>query len=158
MSGTVNTPQGSKGDANVAEEAGEQPPQSQEPRVLSPIPDDQLQQLIADAKAENRRLQMAHELAELQAKNTALRNSNSPTTVVGPTSLWGGLLPAAEVIPKVKTLRPEKIRLYKGLSEGEHLRWFRDVDIKFLVSPEYFTTDQAKIGFCMTSLKDDPNT
>ena len=49
----------------------------------------------------------------------------------------------------VKTIRPEKIRLYYRNSEGEHIRWFANADIKFLLSPEYFTTDRAKILYCI---------
>ena len=159
MSGTVHTPQGSDDSSNasgpgpsilVAEPA-------QENQALSPISDDQIQQLIASTKAENRRLEMNQELAELQARNTALRNSTSSATVTGATPSWGGLSAIVDATPKVKTLRPEKMRPYKGQSEGEHLRWFLEVAIQFMNSPEYFTTDQAKIGFCMKSLEDDPS-
>ncbi len=159
MSGTVNTPQGSEDGSNAAEPAATNPAvePAQENQALSPMSDDQIQQLIASTKAENHRLEMDRELAELRAQNAALRNSTSPATVVGAPPSWAGLSSIVDAAPKAKTLRPEKMRSYKGQSEGEHLRWFREVDIKFLVSPEYFTTDQAKIGFCMTSLEDDPS-
>ena len=99
-----------------------------------------LEELLENARAENRRLELKRELAELRARNNVLRNSDSPATPAG------------------KTLRPERMRPYKGSSTGEHLRWFREVEIRFLMSPEYFTTDQAKVIYCMQSLEGDPNT
>ena len=47
------------------------------------------------------------------------------------------------------------MRLYKGLSEGEHLRQFRDVKIEFLSSSEYFLSDRTKIIYYIKSLKGD---
>lgn len=99
-----------------------------------------LEELLENARAENRRLELKRELAELRARNNVLRNSDSPATPAG------------------KTLRPERMRPYKGSSTGEHLRWFREVEIRFLMSPEYFTTDQAKVIYCIQSLEGDPNT
>ena len=58
---------------------------------------------------------------------------------------------------KAKTIRPEKMREYKGESEGEHIRWFREFKIKAMQSPEYFLTDKSKILFCMVSLVGDPS-
>lgn len=57
--------------------------------------------------------------------------------------------------PAAKTMRPDKMRTYTGESEGEHIRWFADAEIKFLLSPEYFVTDRAKILYCMQSLSGD---
>ena len=108
-----------------------------------------LEELLENARAENRRLELKRELAELRARNNVLRNSDSPATPVGATA-----------VPSIvsKTLRPERMRPYKGSSTGEHLRWFREVETRFLMSPEYFTTDQAKVIYCMQSLEGDPNT
>ena len=73
-----------------------------------------------------------------------------------------GSVPAAAPLPslliKTKTLRPDKMRPYKGSSEGEHLRWFREVKVKFLMSLEYFTTETAKVVYCTQSLESDTNT
>ena len=73
------------------------------------------------------------------------------------TPSWNGLSLIINVTPKTKTLRFEKMRSYKGQSENEHLHWFRDVVIRFLNSPEYFITNQIKIKFYITSLKNNPN-
>ena len=56
---------------------------------------------------------------------------------------------------KIKTLRLKKMRLYKGLSEGEYLRQFYDVKIKFLNSSEYFLNNRTKIIYYMKSLEGD---
>lgn len=73
-----------------------------------------------------------------------------------------GSVPAAAPLPslpiKAKTLRPDKMRPYKGSSKGEHLRWFREVKVKFLMSPEYFTTKTAKVVYCMQLLESDAST
>ena len=62
------------------------------------------------------------------------------------------------MVVKPKALRPERMRPYKGESVGEHIHWFREVKIKFLMSPEYFTTNAAKIIYCMQSLEGDAGT
>lgn len=55
-----------------------------------------------------------------------------------------------------KTLRPEKMPYYKGSTQIEHSKWFRNAAVRMMISPEYFTTDQAKILYCMQSLEGDP--
>jgi hypothetical protein len=55
-------------------------------------------------------------------------------------------------------LRLNKIRFYKGISEGKYLYQFRDVNIKFLISFKYFTTDYLKIIYYINSLEGDPLT
>ncbi len=57
------------------------------------------------------------------------------------------------LVVKAKTLKPDKMKPYKRLSESEHMRWFREIDVKMMISPEYFTTPTAKILYCMNSLK-----
>ena len=121
-------------------------------RGLSPEPLS-IEARLEMAQAENRRLQQERDLRELEARNDQLRNPGLSPIVVAPTS---GTNPIAVQPIKAKTLRPEKMRAYKGTSEGEHLRWFRDVGIQFITSPEYFTTDLAKIGHCMLALEGDP--
>ena len=164
MSDSVPTPQGSDQElgpigsgAPPAEVPITQFENTSEFNGLSPVPDRQLEQLLADAKAENTRLKREQELAKLQAQNRTLRESDSPATAVGTTAAAGMSSPIIGVLPKAKTMRPETMRPYKGLSEGEHTRWFRDAEIQFVVAPEYFLTDQAKVGYCMKSLEDDPN-
>ena len=105
------------------------------------------------AQAENRRLQQEQDLRNLELRNAQLRNSGSPPTVV---ATEAGASPLAVQPIKAKTLRPKEMRPYKGQSEGEHLRWFREVEIVFMTSPEYFTTDLAKIGHCMLAVEGDP--
>ena len=84
---------------------------------------------------------MNQKLIELQAKNITLRNSISSAIVIKATSLWDELSIIINIISKVKTLRFKKMRLYKSQSENEHLRWFREIDIRFLNSFEYFITN-----------------
>ena len=112
----------------------------------TPGEDDDIEIRLQAARDENRRLERANELANLEARNRVLRSNASIPAVAAP-----------EARVHTYVLRPEKMRPYKGVSEGEHLRWFRDVETKFLMSPEYFTTDRAKIVYCMDSLEGDPN-
>ena len=49
------------------------------------------------------------------------------------------------------------MRLYKNQNKNEHLRWFREIDIRFLNSFEYFITNQIKIEFYITSFEDELN-
>lgn len=113
---------------------------------------------LTQARIENERLKQLQELKDLQSQNRSLasgadrdatpslrRDSVAPSEIVGPTI-------------KAKTIRPEKMRSYKGSNEGEHLRWFREVNVKFLMSPEYFTTDNSRVIYCMQSLEGDAAT
>ncbi len=61
-----------------------------------------------------------------------------------------------DIFIRAKILRLNKIRFYKDTSEGKYLRWFRDVNIKFLISPKYFTTDYLRIIYYIDSLEDNP--
>ena len=74
------------------------------------------------------------------------------------TAAADALLSQIALPPKSKTIKPEKMRAYKGQSENEHQRWFRDAKIKMMSAPEYFVTDKAKILWCMQSLEGDPAT
>lgn len=115
-----------------------------------------LEQRLEQAQAENRRLEQERQLAELEARNHALRNATSPSTPRGIPGSPPAVAPLMAPPIKAKTIRPEKMRAYHGKSEGEHQRWFRECETKYLNSPEYFTTDQAKIAWCMLSLEGDP--
>ena len=61
------------------------------------------------------------------------------------------------MISKIKTLRFEKMRLYKNQNKNKHLRLFREIDIKFLILLEYFITNQIEIEIYITSLEDNSN-
>ena len=56
---------------------------------------------------------------------------------------------------KFKIIKFEKMRAYKGQSENEHQRWFRNAKIKMISASEYFVIDKVTILWCMQSLKDD---
>ena len=49
------------------------------------------------------------------------------------------------------------MRLYKNQNKSEHLRWFREIDIRFLNLFEYFITNQIQIKFYITFFEDDSN-
>ena len=127
---------------------------SEDPKAL----EEALNKSLENARIENRRLRKKRELAELRANNNTLRDSDSPATIVGTTAVSPTVAPVMGAPIKAKTLRPDRMHPYKDNSEEEHLRWFREVEIRFLMSPEYFTTDQAKVVYCMQSLEGDPNT
>lgn len=110
---------------------------------------------IAQLEAENHRLEQQRIIAGLEQRNRELRGIQLNPAIAAPAASSPSTLGAT---PKPKTFRPAEMRPYKGQSEGEHMRWFRDVDIKFIMSPEYFTTDRDKIIFCMQSLEGDPAT
>ena len=59
------------------------------------------------------------------------------------------------IIFKNKSIKSDKMRFYKDLSVNEHVRWFREIDIKYIMSFEYFFIDVIKIIYCMQFLKDD---
>ena len=86
-------------------------------------------------------------LANLEARNRELREARSNRASIAPAVLASTFTLSGAPILKAKTIRPERMRPYKGQSEGEHLRWFRDVDLKFILSPEYFITDKDKVIF-----------
>ena len=37
------------------------------------------------------------------------------------------------------------MRTYKGVTKKEYIYWFRNIEIKFRLSPEYFIDDRIKI-------------
>ena len=127
MSGTASTP----------EDGSEQ------------IPEPTIQERLVAAREKNRRLKDIQELEALEAQNYAMENSIPEPAVGAISNTPGGF--------KAKTLRPEKMSEYKGESEGEHIRWFREFEIKAMQSSEYFPTDLSKILFCMLGLVGDPS-
>ena len=105
----------------VGDEGNDRPGSAQGTDLFDSEPEElTLAQRIEIAQAENHRLEQERELARLEACNYALRNSASSSTVSGAPAAT----PIASPVPTMrqKTLRPEKMRPYKGLSEGEHLR------------------------------------
>ena len=59
------------------------------------------------------------------------------------------------IVSKDKSIKSNKIRFYKDLSVDEHVHWFREIDIKYMMSFEYFFINVIKIVYCMQFLKDD---
>ena len=49
------------------------------------------------------------------------------------------------------------MRVYKGINKGKYLRWFADLEKKFLKSPEYFTTELSRIIYYINTLEDNLN-
>ena len=47
------------------------------------------------------------------------------------------------------------MRFYKDLSVDKYVRWFRKIDIKYVISLKYFSVNVIKIVYCMQFLKDD---
>ncbi|KAL2036420.1 hypothetical protein N7G274_010860 [Stereocaulon virgatum] len=119
------------------------------------LPPQTLQQRIAQLEAENDRLTKEKQSRELEGRNQPLQPRAETDT-----EEFEGLSEhaAPSSLRTARTLRPEKIRPYYGNSEGEHIRWFADAEITFLLSPDYFTTEKAKILYCMQSLEGDPAT
>ena len=65
------------------------------------------------------------------------------------------LLSQISLLFKFKIIKFEKMKTYKGQSENEHQRWFRNAKIKMMSASKYFVTDKVKILWCMQFLKDD---
>ena len=59
------------------------------------------------------------------------------------------------IIFKSKSIKSKMMRVYKNQSVDEHVRWFREIDIKYMMSFEYFSFDMIKIVYCMQFLKGD---
>ena len=97
-------------------------------------------------------------MTELRANNNTLRDSDFSAIIVETIAISSTVALVMNTSIKVKTLRLDRIYLYKSNSEEKHLRWFREVEIRFLMSPEYFIIDQAKIIYCMQFLEGDLNT
>ena len=79
----------------------------------------------------------------------SMTSENSSETVVD------ALFSQISLSSKSKIIKSEKMRAYKGQSENEHQRWFRDAKIKMMNASEYFVIDKVKILWCVQFLKDD---
>ena len=91
---------------------------SNDPKALK----EDLDKRLKDVRIENLRLKKKRELTELQASNDAMRDSNSPATIVETIAVSPTIAPVVSAPVKAKTLRPDRMHFYKDISEGEHLR------------------------------------
>ena len=65
------------------------------------------------------------------------------------------LLSQISLLFKSKIIKFEKMRTYKGQSENEHQRWFRNAKIKMMSASKYFAINKVKIFWYMQFLEDD---
>ena len=71
------------------------------------------------------------------------------------TSVDDAFMTTLSITFKDKLIKLNKMRFYKDLNVNEHVRWFREIDIKYMMSLEYFFINVIKIVYCMQFLKDD---
>ena len=83
------------------------------------------------------------------------QTSTATITVSFITSVDDAFITISSIIFKDKSIKSDKMRFYKNLSVDEHVRWFREINIKYIMSLEYFSIDVIKIVYCMQFLKDD---
>ena len=128
------------------------------------------EQRIQILEAELTELRAQARIAELEAEANRLRSRAGTATIAGSSSASAGGASAPQdgnagggsaaderrVHLQLKSMKPEKLSPYKGLSEGEHIRWFREADLNILRSPDYFPDDRQKILYCMLALDGDP--
>lgn len=133
-------------------------PTSEQPRSNSVSNDDSntvrpqsLEEQIAEEEARHHRLEQEAKLRRLRELNNDLAAAQDEPRARTPVSDYAP--PSAPLV--AKTLKPDKMRAYKGLSEGEHISWFREVETKIRLGPEYFVTESQKILYCMQSLEGD---
>ena len=81
-----------------------------------------LNKSLKNAKIENRRLRKKRELVELRINNNTLRDSNFSTIIVETIAISLIIASVINASIKAKTLRLDRIYLYKNNSEEEHLR------------------------------------
>ena len=53
------------------------------------------------------------------------------------------------IIFKNKSIKSKMMRVYKDQSVNEHVRWFREIDIKYMINLEYFSFDMIKIIYLL---------
>ena len=81
---------------------------------------------------------------------------NTTTVIVSfTTNVNDAFMTILSITFKNKSIKLNKMRFYKDLNVDEHVRWFREIDIKYMMSLEYFFIDVIKIVYCMQFLKDD---
>ena len=130
----------------------------------STLPQRTLEERLAAAEAENRRLHREQRLRQLERENEEMRNPDPHTPQASsyspaPSERIREIEEDIVELPTSKEMRPEKMSpTYKGVSSGEHTRWFREVDVRINLSPSYFRTDKSMILYCMQSLEGDAAT
>ena len=87
--------------------------------------------------------------------NFLSRMSTATVIVSFTTNVDDAFITILSIIFKNKSIKSDKMRLYKDLSVNEHVRWFREIDIKYMMSLEYFFINVIKIVYYMQFLKDD---
>ena len=87
--------------------------------------------------------------------NFLFQTSTATIIVSFATNVDDAFMTVLSIIFKNKSIKSDKMRFYKNLSVDEHVRWFREIDIKYIMSFEYFSIDVIKIVYCMQFLKDD---
>ena len=157
VSGFVEEIQEGDRQSNVGEDRQDTPPSTHNDAGEEPI-----LARLERARAENQRLLQQNELVALEAQNERLRQTPTiPSDSVPPllaATRSTRMAAAMGSSHKKKSFQPEKQRVYKGSTEREHSQWFREVGIKFRLSPEYFVDDETKIIWCMQYLDDHPST
>ena len=76
------------------------------------------------------------EIIQLRAQTRAFQETTQSATA-----------PQAQSAPVLhsKERKPKDQPPYKGESEGEHIRWFREAAIEMLTCSSYFLDDRSKI-------------
>ena len=88
--------------------------------------------------------------------NNILSSTNITTTIVSITTNAGDVaITTSSIIFKNKSIKSKMMRVYKNQNINEHVRWFREIDIKYMMSLEYFFFNMIKIVYCMQFLEDD---
>ena len=88
--------------------------------------------------------------------NNVLFSTDITTTTVSITTDANDVaMTISSIIFKNKLIKSEMMRVYKDQSVNEHVRWFREIDIKYMMNFEYFSFDMIKIIYCMQFLKGD---
>ena len=81
-----------------------------------------LDKSLKNIRIENRRLRKKRELIELRVNNNTLRDSNSSAIIVETIAISSTIASVINTSIKAKTLRLDRIYLYKSNSEEEYLR------------------------------------
>ena len=88
--------------------------------------------------------------------NNILSSTNITITIASvTTNADDAAMTTSSIIFKNKSIKSEIMRVYKNQNVNEHVRWFREIDIKYMMNLEYFSFDMIKIVYCMQFLKDD---
>ena len=81
---------------------------------------------------------------------------NTATVIVSfTTNVNDAFITILSIIFKNKLIKLNKMRFYKNLSVNEHVRWFREIDITYIIDFKYFFIDVIKIVYYMQFLKND---